>query len=459
MLADPYRVVIETTGLAVGAAAVMRRPVGAIAALHSDETAPGRLVVELRHPALVKQAFIISPRDGLGWRFVLDLEDSTRPVFLAAAGKPPPARESGGPPSPRSSPRSEVIVGPPPASQAPVSVVPPPQVAAAPPPVGADPQSGGSASIFVVSPQAADPPPSAPAVPVAADPSPPPRPEDRVADSGGSILSAVIPPPPPVAERPVPPPAPATEAAVPVPVPVPLTERHRGDGKPVIVIDPGHGGVDPGAIGVSGMYEKYITIAVAQELKRQLERSGRYHVHLTHDRDVFISLRDRVGLARQYNADLFISLHADSEKDSSIRGLSVYTLSQNASDAEAQALADKENKADLIAGIDLSHESADVANILIDLAQRETLNRSAAFAAGIVDELGQEISLLANTHRFAGFAVLKAPDVPAVLIEMGYLSNQDEEKKLSTPQYRTKLARAITRAVDGFFARDQRAHR
>jgi N-acetylmuramoyl-L-alanine amidase len=231
------------------------------------------------------------------------------------------------------------------------------------------------------------------------------------------------------------------------------------DGVPVIVIDPGHGGVDPGATGVSGIYEKHITLAMARELKTALEKSGRFRVFLTRDRDVFIRLRDRVAIARSHNADLFVSLHADAVANPLIRGLSVYTLSRTASDAESQALAEKENKADLIAGIDLSHESPDVAGILIDLAQRETMNRSAGFAAQMVDEVGQDLDLLGNTHRFAGFAVLKAPDVPAVLVEMGYLSNDYEEKQLRQPGYRARLAQVIARAVDHFFPPSQKAKR
>jgi N-acetylmuramoyl-L-alanine amidase len=267
----------------------------------------------------------------------------------------------------------------------------------------------------------------------------------------------------PALAAPQPEPAPVvTKVSAPVAAPLPEPVEPRGlpaDGKPVVVIDPGHGGVDPGAIGVSGMYEKYITLAMARELKASLEKNGRYKVFLTRDRDVFIRLRDRVAIARQYNADLFISLHSDSVANPQLKGLSVYTLSQNASDSEAQALADKENKADLIAGIDLSHESADVANILIDLAQRETMNRSAGFASGVVDEVGRDTNLLGNTHRFAGFAVLKAPDVPAVLIELGYLSNETEERSLRQPEYRAKLAKSISRAVDRFFLQGQKARR
>ncbi|TAN57820.1 MAG: N-acetylmuramoyl-L-alanine amidase [Rhodospirillales bacterium] len=226
---------------------------------------------------------------------------------------------------------------------------------------------------------------------------------------------------------------------------------------PVIAIDPGHGGIDPGAIGASGVYEKNITLAMARELKDRIEASGRFKAMLTRDRDVFLKLRDRVAKARAAGADLFISLHADAHNDLQLAGLSVYTLSEKASDAEAELLAEKENKADLIAGIDLSNEAPEVANILIDLAQRETMNLSASFAGRAVTELGHQVKLLSNTHRFAGFAVLKAPDVPSVLVELGYLSNPKEEQLLKTEAYRGKLATAVTKAVDAYFDQVRKA--
>lgn len=218
----------------------------------------------------------------------------------------------------------------------------------------------------------------------------------------------------------------------------------------VIVIDPGHGGDDPGAIGVSGIYEKNIALAAARDVRNELIRLGGYRVILTRERDTFIRLRDRVAFARDADADLFVSLHADTMPNRKVRGASVYTLSETASDAEAAALAVKENKADLIAGVDLTHETSEVANILIDLAQRETMNRSARFAALLVDELRRETRLLRNTHRFAGFAVLKAPDVPSVLVELGFLSNRRDEKTLRTKAYRRKLAAAIARGIDRY---------
>jgi N-acetylmuramoyl-L-alanine amidase len=235
-------------------------------------------------------------------------------------------------------------------------------------------------------------------------------------------------------------------------------ERHPG--KPIVVIDAGHGGVDPGATSVSGAYEKNIVLALAQDVKAALDKSGKVTAVLTRDRDIFIPLRERVAIARAANADLFMSLHADTVADPDIRGLSVYTLSQNASDAEAQALADKENKSDIVAGIDFSNESPEVTNILIDLVQRESMNLSAKFAGSVITEVSHDThELLQNTHRFAGFAVLKAPDVPSVLVESGYLSNARDEQMLRRPEYRAKLAQALARAIEGFLTRQQKVRR
>lgn len=229
--------------------------------------------------------------------------------------------------------------------------------------------------------------------------------------------------------------------------------------KPLIVLDPGHGGADPGAIGAAGTYEKHVTLKAAREFKKHLEKTGRFRVVLTRHRDVFIPLRDRVAFAREADADLFISLHADSIKRRHIRGLSVYTLSERASDQEAADLAEKENKADLIAGVDLSHETREVTNILIDLAQRETMNESARFADILVKQLGRHTKLLRNSHRFAGFRVLKAPDVPSVLVELGFLSNREDERALLKQSYRDRLGTALTKAVEAYFSRVEEAYR
>lgn len=227
--------------------------------------------------------------------------------------------------------------------------------------------------------------------------------------------------------------------------------------KKVIVLDPGHGGQDPGAIGYSGIYEKNITLAMGRELKAMLDRTGKYKVYLTRNSDIFIPLRDRVKIARRHNADLFMSIHADSALNRSAKGLSVYTLSENASDKEAAALAERENKADVIAGLNLVEHSKEVSDILINLAQRETMNRSSEFASFMVKEMKKSVNLVANTHRFAGFAVLKAPDIPAVLLEMGYLSNRQEEKLLQQKSYRKQLADSAVEAVDKYFENMQHA--
>jgi len=241
---------------------------------------------------------------------------------------------------------------------------------------------------------------------------------------------------------------------VPTPVPVPAADPRR-----VIVIDPGHGGIDPGALGDDGVHEKTIVLAAARTLARKLEQTGRYKVILTRDRDVFVRLRDRIAIARRANADLFVSLHADSIGDKSLRGLSVYTLSETASDAEAAALAASENKADIIAGMDLSDHAPEVTDILIDLALRRTKNQSARMAAHVVDEMSKETKLLRRAHRFGGFAVLKAPDVPSVLVELGFLSNAADRRDLGNPATRDRLVGGLARAIDSYFQNTQAAQR
>ncbi len=221
--------------------------------------------------------------------------------------------------------------------------------------------------------------------------------------------------------------------------------------KPMVVIDAGHGGADPGAISTSGRYEKHITLSMAKELKQILIKTGRYRATLTRNSDQFLRLRDRIAIARDADADVFLSIHADSIKNPQIRGLSVYTLSEQSSDKEAEALAKRENKADLIAGVDLTGESAEVTSILIDLAQRQTMNESAYLAEYLIKTLGRHTKLLRRTHRFAGFAVLKAPDVPSILIELGYLSNPKDERLLFSKKHRAQLAKGIVKGLDDYF--------
>jgi N-acetylmuramoyl-L-alanine amidase len=243
-------------------------------------------------------------------------------------------------------------------------------------------------------------------------------------------------------------PKPISTTQTPVPPPVAAAPAK----KPLIVIDAGHGGQDPGAIGVRKTYEKNITLAYAKGLRDALLRSGRYRVMLTRDNDHFIMLGERVNIARKAKGDIFISLHADSNPRKDARGLSVYTLSETASDAEAAALAEQENKSDIIGGMDLPKVDEDVADILIDLAQRETMNKSGVLADHVVEAIHQKITLLPKTHRYAGFRVLKAPDIPSILVEAGFLSNPQDEQLLGSKEFQSLFTASMLKALDNYFA-------
>jgi len=215
----------------------------------------------------------------------------------------------------------------------------------------------------------------------------------------------------------------------------------------VVFVDAGHGGKDPGAIGKAGTQEKQVTLAAARDLARQLEATGKIQPILARRDDRFLRLRERIRLARRQQADVFISLHADSARSSSARGISVFTLSDTASDKEAAALALKENKADLIGGPDLGVEDPDAAGELLRMFQRESMNQSSHLAADILSQIRDLPGGDRRGHRFAGFAVLKAPDMPSVLIEMGFLSNRDDEKNLRSSSYLKKLNTRLTKAI------------
>jgi len=219
-----------------------------------------------------------------------------------------------------------------------------------------------------------------------------------------------------------------------------------------IVIDAGHGGIDGGAKGLNGTVEKDVTLAFARELRDRLAANSAYKVFMTRDGDEFLRLDDRVRLARQFGADLFISIHADTISLKGIRGATVYTVSDKASDAEAQELADRENLSDQLAGIEIKDEDHQVADILVDLIRRETHAFSISFAKALVGELSNTVGLINNPHRYAGFKVLKAPDVPSVLVELGYLSNAKDEALLIDPEWRGKAATSISNAIATFAA-------
>jgi N-acetylmuramoyl-L-alanine amidase len=222
----------------------------------------------------------------------------------------------------------------------------------------------------------------------------------------------------------------------------------------LIFLDPGHGGRDPGAQGVRGTQEKAVVMAIARELQRELLAGNRYRVLLTRSTDNYVALRERVARAQEAKADLFLSLHADACDNSDVRGASVYTLSEQATDREAAALAARENRADaIVGGMKLSDKDDNVARTLVAMSQRGTVNDSRRLADTIVQSFSRNgIRLLPRTHRQAGFAVLTSPDIPAALVELGYLSNRQDEKLLTVRQHQIALAKALRGSVDAHFA-------
>ncbi|HTZ71593.1 MAG TPA: N-acetylmuramoyl-L-alanine amidase [Acetobacteraceae bacterium] len=222
--------------------------------------------------------------------------------------------------------------------------------------------------------------------------------------------------------------------------------------RPLIMLDPGHGGKDPGAIGVSGTYEKHVALATAGDLAQRLEASGRYRVALTRQSDDFIALDDRVAIAQARGADMFMSIHADALTNHAVRGASVYTLAAHASDAQSAALAARENAADRFDGGRESQFSPQVAQILASLVAHETRVGSARLQERTVGSLGQDFLLLENPARHAAFEVLKSPDIPSVLVEMGFMSNPEDEAALRQEAHRARVAAALHEAIDAYFA-------
>ena len=232
------------------------------------------------------------------------------------------------------------------------------------------------------------------------------------------------------------------------------TTRPDNDPRPVVVIDPGHGGIDTGTRAPDGLEEKVIVLDFAMLLRDKIEKTGKYRVVLTRSDDTFIPLNERVRLARSHQAQLFISIHCDAlaKGEGEAQGATVYTMSDKASDSEAAKLADQENKADVIAGVDLSSEAEDIADILIDLAQRETKTFSVHFARTLVGQLKVSARLHKHPLKSAGFIVLRAPDVPSVLVELGYVSNEQDLKQLTSDAWRSKVGDTIVHAINMFFA-------
>lgn len=419
---DPYRVVVDLPELDWRA---VRAPqaTGLVRGWRhgSPSAGAGRLVLDVSGPVRVRQAFVLAPGEVAHARLVLDLESVAQTAFAAELGRPHGTRVVD--PGVKAWQAQAAPVAAQPVAAQPVAAAPaaapqaPPvqPVPVQPVPVQAGAEPGGHGPL----------------------PFPPPK-------SPPQVQAAALPPGPPAA-------AGVEPAAARVPAP-PTSRPRAARGKPMVVIDAGHGGADPGAISVGGVHEKAITLQIARALRAQLLATGRYRVALTRDGDEFVRLRDRVGKARDLGADLFVSLHADSLGQADVGGMSVYTLSDKASDREAEMLAARENRADAIGGMDLAVESDEVAGILIDLAQRDTMNQSRRFANLLIQEMGKQVRLLPRPHRSAGFAVLTAPDVPSVLVELGYLSNPRDAKLLTQSEHQIRLARSIVRGIDGYFA-------
>lgn len=299
---------------------------------------------------------------------------------------------------------------------------------------------------------------------------PGPRPAPDLADESAARLNAVeaalataekqvsagSPPSPPTTASPAKASSTAASTATASPARKPaVVVRTRGKARPLVVIDAGHGGKDPGAPSVRGGNEKDVTLAIARAVKRAIQKKGGVDVKLTRDDDTFVTLGGRVRLARQWGADLFISIHADSAANSDARGASVYTLSDVASDREAARLASKENRADLIANVDLTKENREVTSLLIDLAQRDSMNASADFAEELQRALMPKgVTFRTGFHRFAGFAVLKNLGTPAVLLETGYLSNPNDSDFLMSGKGQRAVAEGIAEAAHRFLKGD-----
>ena len=299
-----------------------------------------------------------------------------------------------------------------------------------------------SASAFLATAKAAEPATQAQDAAPVAQPSEPTAEAPEAAHAARS--AETVEPAEPMAEARI------TDPAEPVPQP-----RAKPAVRPVrhlIALDPGHGGRDPGAISASGVKEKTIVLTFARELRDILQASGRYRAVMTRNRDRKIGLHRRVEIAREAGADLFLSIHVDRLENGRIRGASVYTLSDESSDAETAALAARENKADIVADVDLSEGyDEEVAKVLISLVQQNTMNCSAVLAARLLPELGKVAPLINRAHRFGDFRVLKAPDIPSVLIELGFLSNDQDAERLHSKSHRVALAGAIVKALDAYF--------
>jgi N-acetylmuramoyl-L-alanine amidase len=452
-LADPQRLVIDLP--AVLPAALAAPGAGSVSAVRAAMFAPGvaRLVIDLSAPLEIVSArrsatgLTITLRRVPAADFADVVRRGRRPLSVMPDKADTPNR-----PAPRASADFSLpaqLFGPriaPAASSAPAAAA---SSASPRPPIPAQPGQVTPAQLMPAQPGQASP-PGQPVrtqpVPPAAVPAGAPSKAEPVlasavaADAGALAKAATI-------DAGAVLPAEAGQVAAP-PRQRASGIRPRSGGKPLVVIDAGHGGKDAGAISVLGGYEKDVTLAIARLTARRLERGGRVRVKLTRDDDRFIPLGGRVRIARDARADLFISIHADAAPNAEARGASVYTLSAVASDAVAARLAARENKADIIGGVNLGVEAPEVGDIMIDLSRRATGNVSVQFADILQDALSERLRFRGEFHHFAGFQVLKAPDVPSVLLETGYVTNRDDARLLFSGSARQKIADGIARAIE-----------
>ncbi|MGU9961457.1 MAG: N-acetylmuramoyl-L-alanine amidase [Candidatus Puniceispirillales bacterium WSBS_2018_MAG_OTU23] len=394
LLSNPYRLVIDfkATKWNVSANTDELRPLPLLQYRRGQPDATTtRLVIDLDGPAAPVRAFRLAPNNnGNGHRFVLDILDRGETAFKLAARA-------------LTKNRDKLL------------------------------NLGVVKKLGVVTP------PLTPSLSIAT-PLPRPTITARIRDSNGLLLP-ILPP------RALPRQAQAATAKTPRLNPVTKPKSYtQQKTKWVVFIDAGHGGKDPGAIGVSGQKEKEVTLKAAIELARQLNATGKVKAVLSRNSDVFHKLRKRIGLARATKADVFISLHADAATNRKARGASVFTLSEYASDKEAERLAARENKADLIGGPDLDTTDPAITNALLGMFQRESMNQSSVLAQEIIAEFNA-LPTPKRGHRFAGFAVLKSPDIPSVLIEMGFLTNKSDERNLKNAAYRRDLMAKVTAAT------------
>lgn len=493
--ARPDRLIIDLAAPDLVAPARLA-PEGLVRGAEIASTPQGvsRVSLRLSGPARLVRAFQISPSEGKGPRLVFDVAPTTRAAFdanvktdAAPAGEAServepavvpsaPAKTAGAPTRPIEVPAAPSAPAPLAAGQDLPRGAAPAETTIGSGPV--DPANGARPVGAPPAPAPLPPPATAPTPteaarlsqpqPEAAPPTFDPQPAEaapavRRAEPGKpvSVTVPIIVMPPATAPSSAADPsshdpgaAPAERRSSVVPedaAKVTTASTAAPDTRLLIALDPGHGGIDPGAVGHGGVLEKAITLSAARALEARLVETGRYRVMLTRNDDSFVRLRERVAKARAAGAALFVSLHADVYRDRRFGGLSVYSQSDEASDHQAAQLAAKENRVDALTGIDFASQPEAVGSILLDLAERETRERSARFATLVTSHLGDAVPLVPRARRTANFAVLTAPDVPSVLIELGYLSNGADMARLSSREGIDAIAQGISGAIDAFF--------